>query len=109
MSNELAQINAQVLDPKVVKTMGAGKAYQSVATSMAITVQDATDYLRTVSVACQAAAAFFTAEYAATDGAKPPNYKGKIKALANTMTTSIDVFSQMGKAAGEVLKNFPSS
>ena len=114
MSDELAQIKAQVLDPKVVKTMGAGKAYQSVATSMAITVQDATDYLRTVSVVCQSAIAVFTAQYVehATNPIEAAIY-GKIYAqqieqMAKTMEKSIQVFTQMGTAAGNVLKNFPS-
>lgn len=107
MSNELAPINAQVLDPKVVKTMGAGKAYQSVATSMAITVQDATDYLRTVSVACQSAIAVFTAKFVESGGTDPL-YAQNIEQMANTMEKSIEVFNKMGTAAGEVLNNFPS-
>lgn len=109
MSDKLAQINAQVLDPKVVKTMGAGKAYQSVATSMAITVQDATDYLRTVSVVCQSAIAVFTEQFVASEGEMPSKYPEKIEQVTKTMEKSVEVFTQMGKAAGEVLKNFPSS
>ncbi len=109
MSDELAQVNAQVLDPKVVKTMGAGKAYQSVATSMAITVQDATDYLRTVSVVCQSAIAVFTAKFVESEGELPLDYPEKIEQLTQTMEQSIKVFTKMGTAAGEVLKNFPSS
>ena len=108
MSDELNQVSAQVLDPKVVKTMGAGKAYQSVATSMAITVQDATDYMRTVSVVCQSAIAVFTAKFVESDGTDPM-YAKNIQQMATTMETSIQVFTKMGKAAGEVLKNFPSS
>lgn len=108
MSDELAQIKAQVLDPKVVKMMGAGKAYQSVATSMAITVQDSTDYLRTISVVCQSAIAAFTVQYVSTEGVRPPQYEEKIKTLSKTMEQSIEVFTKMGKAAGEVLSNFPS-
>ena len=106
MSDELAQIKAQVLDPKVVKTMGAGKAYQSVATSMAITVQDATDYLRTSSVVCQAAIAVFTAKFVETEN---PVYVGYIEQVTTIMEQSIKVFTKMGEAAAEVLENFPSS
>ncbi|MDJ0903674.1 MAG: hypothetical protein QNJ55_33270 [Xenococcus sp. MO_188.B8] len=109
MSNEITQINAQLLDPTVVKTMGAGRAYQSVATSMAITVQDATDYLRTSSVVCQAGIAALTAQYVATDGLKPPNYEDNIQALAQTMEKSIGIFTKMGEAAAKVLEAFPSS
>ena len=106
MSDELAKISAQVLDPKVVKTMGAGKAYQSVATSMAITVQDATDYMRTVSVVCQSAIAVFTVKLVAT---QDPQYAEKIGKVTQTMEKSIKVFKEMGTAASEVLNNFPSS
>ena len=107
MSDDLSQISAQVLDPQVVKTMGAGKAYQSVATSMAITVQDATDYLRTVSIACQSAIAAFTVQFVESGGSDPL-YAQNIEQMATTMEKSIQVFTDMGKAAAEVLNNFPS-
>ncbi len=60
-------VNAQVVDvinkvqaatmaPQVVLTSGAGKAYQSVAQSSAIAVQDAADALRNISTIATTAA-----------------------------------------------------
>ena len=62
-----SNVNAQVIDvinqvqtatmsATVVKTSGAGKAYQSVAQSAAIAVQDAADALRNVSTNATTAA-----------------------------------------------------
>lgn len=72
-----SNVNAQVIDvinqvqtatmaTTVVKTSGAGKAYQSVAQSAAIAVQDAADALRNVSTIATTAAGVAMAQYLAT-------------------------------------------
>lgn len=106
MSN-LSQINSQVLDPQVVKTEGAGKAYQSVANSMAITVQDATDYLRT-NLMVSAAASAVCIEKMVENPANVVEYGPVLAAAQANIATAIENFTQVGMAAANVLKNFPS-
>lgn len=106
MSN-LSQINSQVLDPQVVRTEGAGKAYQSVANSMAITVQDATDYLRT-NLMVSAAASAVCIEKMVQDPSNVAKYGPVLAAAQANIATAIENFTQVGMAAANVLKNFPS-
>lgn len=104
--SQLDQINSQVLDPSVIKAQGAGKAYQAVATSMAITVQDATDYMRTMSVVSQAALSLCIEKIVVE---QDPAYVPILAIVQENMDKSIETFGKMVKAAGEGLKNFPSS
>lgn len=108
MSN-LSQINSQVLDPQVVKTEGAGKAYQSVANSMAITVQDATDYLRTSLMVSAAAIAVCIEKMVEAPEANVEKYGPVLEKAQQNIVTSTENFTKVGMAAGNVLRNFPSS
>jgi hypothetical protein len=107
MSN-LSQINSQVLDPQVVKTEGAGKAYQSVANSMAITVQDATDYLRTNLMVSGAAIAVCIEKMVAAPETNVEKYGPVLEKAQENLATAIKNFTQVGMAAGDVLSKFPS-
>lgn len=100
MSN-LDLVNSQA----VIKAQGAGKAYQSVATSMAITVQDATDYMRTISIVSQAAQAKCIEKIVVE---KDPSYALILAVVQENMDKSIETFGKMVEAAGKGLKNFPS-
>lgn len=97
------KVNAQVIDvinqvqlatmsPQVVLTSGAGKAYQSVAQSTAIAVQDATDALRNISTI-------------ATGEEKYAKVMAQAQAL---MQGATDDFAKVGSAAATVLKGFPA-
>lgn len=108
MSN-ISQINSQVIDPKVVRTEGAGKAFQSVANSMAITVQDATDYLRTNLMVSAAVSAVCLEKMAESPEVNVPRYTPVLEKAQENLTTAIENFTKVGMAAGNVLKNFPSS
>jgi hypothetical protein len=107
MSN-LSQINSQVLDPQVVRTEGAGKAYQSVANSMAITVQDATDYLRTNLMVSGAAIAVCMEKMVESPETNVALYGPVLAAAQENLATAIENFTKVGMAAANVLKNFPS-
>ncbi len=110
MSNisDVSQINAQLLDPQVVKTQGAGKAYQSVAQSMAIAVQDATNYLENALIVSSAAIAVATEKMVSNPPANIPIYSPVIEQAGKTVEMATKNFTDIGMKAGEILKNFPS-
>jgi hypothetical protein len=106
-------INNSNLDPKIVKREGAGKAYQSVAQSMALAVQDAVDYQRNLMAIAQAAIAVSTeGMIAAAAEDNIPKVGTYSSIIINVQTDivgkAIENFSQIGMKAGEVLSNFPS-
>ena len=120
---EPTKVNAQVIDvinqvqlatmsPQVVLTSGAGKAYQSVAQSTAIAVQDATDALRNVSTIATTAVGVAMAQYLATGEAVAKEagtrYDTALSKAQELMQGATDDFARIGSAAGLVLKNFPA-
>lgn len=116
MSANPTNVNPQILDvinqsqratmaPQIVLTSGAGKAYQSVAQSSAIAVQDAADALRNVSTIATTAAGVAMAQYLATG---LPKYKDVIQEAQTMVTGATKDFKAIGEAAASVLKSFPS-
>jgi len=100
------QTQAATMGPQVVLTSGAGKAYQSVAQSAAIAVQDATDMLRSMSTIATTASGVAIAQMLAT----PPN-PGAPDALAaaqTLLTGATADYAAIGAAAAAILKEFPS-
>ncbi|NEO98213.1 MAG: hypothetical protein F6K58_05870 [Symploca sp. SIO2E9] len=113
MSN-LSTINEAVksahdnnLTPSVVKTEGAGKAYQAVSQSMAIAVQDVTDYLRNISMLASTAVAVAT-EMMVANPEKVDQYSKVIEQAQSTINTAASSFEDVGLKAGNVLNKFPS-
>jgi hypothetical protein len=113
---ELSHVNPQVIEvinavqaatmaPQVVKTSGAGKAYQSVAQSTAIAVQDAADNLRNVSTIATTAIGVAMAQYLATKDAK---YAEVIKEAKAVMSDATQNFGDIGSAAATILRGFPT-
>ncbi len=103
---DVSKINAELLDPKTVRTQGAGKAYQSVAQSMAIAVQDATNYLENALIVSSSAIAVATAKMVAEQRVEP--YDKIIAQAGKTIDMAAENFSDIGKKASDILKNFPS-
>jgi len=108
-------VNAQVIElinqsqratmsQQVVQTSGAGKAYQSVAQSAAIAVQDAADALRNISTIATTAVGVAMAQYLATGEKKYADALGHAQALMQGATSD---FKDVGTAAATVLKGFP--
>ncbi|KAG0912768.1 hypothetical protein G6F31_021463 [Rhizopus arrhizus] len=89
----------------VVKTSGAGKAYQSVAQSAAIAVQDAADALRNVSTIATTAAGVAMAQYLATGDEK---YARVLTQAQPMLPGATAAFTRVGSAAATVLKDFPA-
>ena len=110
------KVNAQIIDvinqvqlvtmsPQVVLTSGAGKAYQSVAQSTAIAVQDATDALRNISTIATTAMGVAMAQLLATGDPKYANALDKAQELVQGATED---YAKIGSAAAAVLKGFPA-
>lgn len=113
---DLTSVNPQIIDvinqvqqatmsPQVVQTSGAGKAYQSVAQSAAIAVQDAADALRNVTTIASTASGVAMAQFLATGDEK---YAKALTLAQQMMTSAAQDFSSVGAAASSVLKGFPA-
>jgi methylphosphotriester-DNA--protein-cysteine methyltransferase len=112
---EQTVVNPQVIDlinqaqtatmgAQVVRTSGAGKAYQSVAQSTAIAVQDATDALRNVATIATTATGVVVAQMLAGNDAN-----AKVLAIVQEMVTMATTdYTAIGTAAGQILRDFPS-
>ena len=97
-----------VMSQSVIKASGAGKAYQSVAQSTAIAVQDAADNLRNMSIISTTASGVAMSQILATGD--PEGVYTKAITTANTLVTeAADNFATIGKNAAAVLSEFPSS
>lgn len=99
------QVQLATMSPQVVLTSGAGKAYQSVAQSTSIAVQDATDALRNISTIATTAVGVAMAQYLATGDQKYANAISKAQEL---MQGATDDYAKIGTAAASVLKGFPA-
>lgn len=100
------QTQLATMSSQVVLTSGAGKAYQSVAQSTAIAIQDATDALRNVATIATTASGVAMAQMLAT----PPNPGASqvLTAAQNMMTSATKDYVAIGMAAADILKEFPS-
>jgi hypothetical protein len=114
--SDTGQVNAQIIDmitqsqlatmtPQVVLTSGAGKAYQAVAQSAAIAIQDATDALRNATTVANAASATALSQFLASGD---PRYLEALPYVGAMIDKAIADFRATGTAASDVLKSFPS-
>lgn len=97
-----------VMSQNVIKASGAGKAYQSVAQSTAIAVQDAADNLRNMGIISTTAAGVAMAQILAT-GDPQGTYTKAIATATALVSDAATNFSTIGKDAAEILSAFPSS
>lgn len=109
-------VNPQVIDAinasqaaamggQVVLTSGAGKAYQSVAQSAAIAVQDATDALRNISTITTTAAGVIIAQMLANPASPSASVLPK---LQDVMVNATKDYAAIGVAATQLVNEFPS-
>lgn len=109
-------VNAQVIDiinqaqtatmsNQVVLTSGAGKAYQSVAQSSAIAVQDATDALRNITTIATSAAGIAMAQFLAT---KNKDYIEILQEAQKMMSNATTDYATIGSTAATILREFPA-
>jgi hypothetical protein len=99
------QTQKATLDPQVVLAAGAGKAYQAVAQSAALAIQDAVDALRQTSMVSASAIGIALAQFLASGD---PRYLEAIPAAQAMVDEAIEDFRALALAASEVVKEFPS-
>ncbi len=94
------------LTPNVATAAGAGKAYQSVAQSAALAIQDATDNLRSLETVANTAIGVALGKYLKD----PTNttYPTVIKNAQGMVTQGATQLANAGKAAKKILGNFPT-
>ncbi len=105
ISDALTSAQATVLSSNMIVAQGAGKAYQSVAQSMAIAVQDATDGLRNTTTMATTAMGVALAQFLAT---KDEEYLKAIAPAQGMITASTTTLTTVGTTATTILKAFPS-
>jgi hypothetical protein len=99
------QVQLATMAPQVVMTSGAGKAYQSVAQSSAIAVQDSADAMRNLSTIATTAIGIAMAQLLAT---KDAQYVTVIAAAQQVMTQANVEFGQVGATAAAIVKGYPA-
>ncbi len=92
--------------PPIVRADGAGKAYQSVAQSSAIAIQDATDYLRNVNTITATAIGVAMAQMLENPEAVDELQK-VIASAQNISQGAANQFEMVSEKAALMLKNFP--
>ncbi len=93
------------MSPDVLRRSGAGKAYQSVAQSTAIAVQDATDHLRNVMTISTTAIGVALAQLLSTGDTQ---YAQAIDEANAVMASAAEQFKKVGENAATILNSFPS-
>ena len=91
--------------PEIVREEGAGKAYQSVAQSTAIAIQDATDNLRNLNTISATAMGVSMAQFIETGDSK---YAQAIELAQKMSTMAASNFMLVGTNAADVVKGYPS-
>lgn len=90
---------------QVVLTGGAGKAYQAVAASAALAIQDAVDALRHSNAVATSAWGMALAQFLASGDPRYLEALGQIQAMVEGATEN---FARVGAAATMVVTEFPS-
>jgi hypothetical protein len=101
----LNQAQAATMGGQVVLTGGAGKAYQAVAASAALAIQDAVDALRHTSAIATSASGMALAQFLASGDGR---YLEALDAIQTMMTRATENFVQTGAAATAIVNEFPS-
>ncbi|MEM7244846.1 MAG: hypothetical protein AAF533_05850 [Acidobacteriota bacterium] len=101
----LSAMQSSVLSKQAIGASACGKAYQSVAQSGAIAVQDGTDYLRYVEMIAATSIGVALAQIAADE----PQGQKLLKTAQKLVPTAAKNFQAVGKAAAAVVNAFPRS
>jgi enolase len=93
--------------PQLIAIEGAGKAYQSVAQSTALAIQDATDNLRNINTICATAIGVAMAQ-ALADPAQASLYQPIITMAEDLAKQAAANFLTIGENASTVLEDYPT-
>ena len=89
----------------IIREEGAGKAYQSVAQSTAIAIQDAADNLRNINTISTTAMGVSMAKFIETGESK---YAQAIELAQKMSLSAANTFKVIGINAADVIKGYPS-
>ncbi len=103
VGDSLKMTKQAVLSPDVVQMSGAGKAYQSIAQSMAIAVQDSADNLRNLSTISTTAQGVAMSRLLET---KDSFYAQVLEKAQDMMSQANASFQTTGSNASDILKGF---
>jgi len=101
----ISQTQLATLSQQVLLSGGAGRAYQAVAASAAIAVQDATDMLRNISTVSTTAIGVAMAQMLEGDAGA----RETLVAAQATLDTAVRNYAAICEAAATALKGFPSA
>jgi hypothetical protein len=93
------------LAEQVTRTAGAGKAYQAVAASAALAIQDAVDALRHAQGIATSASGMALAQFLASGDPRYLEALGPIQGMVDKATANLDA---VGIAAAKIMAEFPS-
>lgn len=99
------QAQAATMAPQIVLTGGAGKAYQAVAASAALAIQDAVDALRHSNAIATSATAMAYAQFLASGDGR---YLEALLSIQKIRVEATQNFAAIGTAAAQIVKEFPS-
>lgn len=93
------------MNPTLLKVAGAGRAYQAVAQSTAIAIQDATDYLRNLSAIAATASGVGMAQLVAGNS----NGTQVIQAATSLVSNAVGNYGLITAAAIKVATDYPKA
>lgn len=99
------QTQLATMAPQALLASGSGRAYQAVAASAAIAVQDATDMLRNISTVSTTAIGVAMAQMLEGDAGA----RETLNAAQSALDTAVRSYASICEAASMALKGFPHS
>ncbi|MBS1772054.1 MAG: RebB family R body protein [Bacteroidetes bacterium] len=107
MADTQLVVSDLAITPELIREEGAGKAYQSVAQSSAIAIQDAVDNLRNMNTISTTAIGVAMAQMLATESPEP--WSSIIAEAQTASLAAVTNFQAIGTAATNILSGFPNS
>ena len=98
-------MRATTMTPEALTATANGKAYQAVAQSAALAIQDAVDALRGTTAIATTASGIALAQFLSTGD---PRYLEVLERAQQMVNSAIADFSAIGGAATSLLNEFPS-
>jgi len=104
-NNSLVPTGSNTPLTTVIRSEGAGKAYQSVAQSTAIAIQDAADNMRNINTISATALGVSIAQFIETGDSK---YAQAIELAQKMSLDAANTFKVVGSNSADVIKGYPS-
>ncbi len=105
ITNSMQVLQQATLTSDVIRHSGAGKAYQSVAQTTAIAIQDAADQLRNMNTISATATGVAISQMLATG--EVDKFQSILVQIESVLTQSNQNFLCVGQNSSEILRQFP--